>query len=154
MIRTRKTFVIVAVVGSLLFGATAAFAQETPADTPQAARQADGPAKSRFGAFVLRQTMAFLDVTQGEVVSTLARGGTLAQLAEEQGSSGDELAAALLAVVDRHLQHAVATGRITEDQAAEHLARAEGRIARTSNHTIPRIVATVNAAQRAACWRR
>ena len=124
----RRALVSIAVVASMVLGATAALAQEPATDRPQATRQGEGPAKTRYGAFMLNQTMEFLDVNKGQIVSTLAKGDTLADLATEQGSSGDELVDALVAVVDTRLQQAVTDGTITEEEAADYLARAKDRI--------------------------
>lgn len=126
----RRMLAVAVIVAAMLFGAGAAFAQEPPDAETRETRHAAGPSRTRFGNLLLAETMAFLDVTRGDVIATLAGGGTLAELATEHGSSGDALVAALVAVVDTHLQDAVAAGRITPEMAARHLAGAEDRIER------------------------
>lgn len=116
----RKSFkigIVTVLVSSMIVGtAVAAVAQESA-----------GP---RFKGPGLEIVMEFLDVSKGEVISTLRTGGTLADLAAENGSSGEALVQVLVAAVDEHLQKAVDDGRITEEEAAERLADAEERITR------------------------
>lgn len=111
--------IIVLMVASMVIGtSTIALAQE----------EAPGKQIPRFKGWGMETVMEFLDVSKGEVISTLRTGGTLAELAAENGSSGDELVGALVAVVDSWLQQAVADERITEEEAAEKLAEATDRI--------------------------
>ncbi len=58
------------------------------------------------------------------VLEAIRGGKTLKELA---GDSAEELAAGMVAMVDKRLDKAVEDGRITEDQAADTLARAEER---------------------------
>jgi hypothetical protein len=81
-----------------------------------------------FRGLILDTTMDFLDLNQGQVVSHVRTGGTLAELAEENGSSGPELEEALVSAVDARLQEAVANGDITTEQAEKLLERATERI--------------------------
>ena len=81
-----------------------------------------------FRGLILDTTMDFLDLNQGQVVSHVRTGGTLAELAEENGSSGPELEGALVDAVDARLQEAVANGDIDPEQAERLLERATNRI--------------------------
>ncbi|MDR9451544.1 MAG: hypothetical protein RI637_10045, partial [Acidimicrobiia bacterium] len=81
-----------------------------------------------FRGLVLGTTMEFLDLNQGQVVSHVRTGGTLAELAEENGSSGPELEAALVEAVTQLLDGLVAEGRISQEQADRLLERATKRI--------------------------
>lgn len=69
-----------------------------------------------------------LDVSRGEVISHLRTGGTLADLAEENGSSGEELVEVLLAIADDRIDATLEAGRIDEAKAEELRQRAEERI--------------------------
>ncbi len=81
-----------------------------------------------FRQLVIDTSIEFLGVNQGQVVSHLRTGGTLAELADESGSSGPELEAALVAEVEMRLDEAVANSQITEERAADLLARATTHI--------------------------
>lgn len=70
-----------------------------------------------------------LGVNQGQLVSHVRTGGTLAELADENGSSGPELEAALVQAVSDRLDQAVGEGDIDEERAGELLAKATERIA-------------------------
>ena len=69
-----------------------------------------------------------LGLNQGQVVSHVRTGGTLAELAEDNGSSGEELVEVLLAIVDDKVQDALDQGIIDEERAAEILENAEERL--------------------------
>jgi len=69
----------------------------------------------------------FLGLTARELVEALRDGSTLAELAESHGGA-DALIDHLVGLVEAHLDQAVADGRITEEEAAEHLARATEHI--------------------------
>ncbi len=129
--RTRfgKSLVVLLVIGSLMIGATAAVAAES--DQAPTDRQTDAATDrpvGRFGQWVLANTMEILDVNRGQIVSTLAKGDTLADLATEQGSSGEALAAALVAIAQERADEAVANGDATEEQAAAFMERITDKI--------------------------
>ena len=63
------------------------------------------------------------------------------EIAEANGSSGEELIAYLVGVVDERLSEAVAAGRITEEQKAEALERATDAITTAVNTVIERPLA-------------
>lgn len=98
----------------------------------------DGPADGRFGKpgignggarqLLVNTIQETLDINHGQLLSHIRTGGTLAELAEENGSSGPELEAALVAAVDARLDQAVAYSDIDEDRAAELLEKAVTRI--------------------------
>ena len=77
---------------------------------------------------LMETVQSTLDVNRGELVSHVRTGGTLAELAEENGSSGPELEAALVQTVSDRLDEAVANDAITTERAAEILAEATERI--------------------------
>jgi lambda repressor-like predicted transcriptional regulator len=143
----KSGLLVVTVAGSLVAGPVIAVAQEAPADAPPAAEQTapasdreHRPAKPRFKGIFMETVMETLGVTKGEVISALRSGSTLAELAEENGSSGEELVDALVAVVAGHLAQAVEDGKITQERADEILANATERITNFvfSTHDGPR----------------
>ncbi len=69
-----------------------------------------------------------LGVTQGEIVSQMRTGGTLAELAEENGSSGEELVAALYAWVEEKVEAAVGAGQMTPERGEAILDKALERL--------------------------
>ncbi len=69
-----------------------------------------------------------LGLNQGQIISHVRTGGTLAELAEENGSSGDELAAVLYTYVEEKVEAAVEDGKISEERGEKILANAEERI--------------------------
>lgn len=122
--RFGKSLVVLLVIGSLMVGASAAFAAETDqAPTDRRTDVATDRPVGKFGQWVISNTMEILDVNRGQIVSTLAQGGTLADLAVEQGSSGDALADALVAIAQERADEAVANGDATEEQAAAFMER-------------------------------
>lgn len=70
-----------------------------------------------------------------EIVDALEAGSTLADVAAENGSSGDELVSALVARLDEKLDEAVADGRMGQERADEKLAEATERITLLVNST-------------------
>jgi hypothetical protein len=91
------------------------------------------PARSGMGnrpfkGLVLDTTIEFLDLSQGQVVSHVRTGGTLAELAEEHGSSGPQLEAALVDAMVEVLDELADASRITPEQAERLLERATERI--------------------------
>ena len=95
----------------------------------------DGPARNArrglgqgWSATVVETVEELLSVNQGQIVSHLRTGGTLAELADEHGSSGETLADALVVIVDAHLDEKVASGAITQERADELLTKATGKI--------------------------
>lgn len=99
---------------------------QVPADPPPAVAQDQDRGKHQGD--LMDAILEFLDVSRGDVISQLRTGGTLAELAEENGSNGDELVEVLLAVVDEKIETALANGRIDEAKAAELRQKAEERI--------------------------
>ena len=131
---TKKAIAAIIVSGTLLSGGVA-LAQEDSVPTAEQAQV--GPRAHRLNGAYLRVIMDTLDVTKGQIISTLATGGTLAGLAEEQGVNPAELIDALVAVVDQRLDGAVESGRLSEEQAAEYLAKATERISNFVNNPHP-----------------
>jgi hypothetical protein len=116
----RAWIVIGSIVGASF--AAPAMADDAPPDEPPAtAVRTPRPAASADAVAEI------LGVSRGDVVSVLRTGGTLANLALEQGSSGEVLVEALLDRVDHRIDAALAAGTIDEARAAElRTAAAEG----------------------------
>lgn len=134
--RMRTTVLALALAAGLLAvvpTAVAATGDPAPTQTDRLTDRATDRArpahpKRWFARWVVRNTAEFLDVTHGDVVSILARGGTLADLADENGSSGEDLAAALVAIAQSHADEAVASGRATQEQADAFMERVTAAI--------------------------
>ena len=88
----------------------------------------DRPRKVVVARHLLRHTADFLDIEGSELREAIAAGDTVAEVAVENGSSGEALVEYLVEDVEDHLETAVANGRIDEEQAAELLAGAEEKI--------------------------
>ena len=73
-----------------------------------------------------------LGLNQGQIVSHVRTEGTLAELAEENGSSGEELVDALYAYVEAKVQTAIDEGNISEERGVEILENAVDRL----NHMV------------------
>ena len=79
----------------------------------------------------------FLSMTPRELFDALKGGQTLAQVAEAQGISVDDLKAHLLQEITDNVNQAVENGRITQERADEILANAGERIDNMINRTLP-----------------
>jgi len=79
----------------------------------------------------------FLGVDIADIHDALQDGQTLAQIAEANGKTADELAAYLLSNLEEKLNEAVANGRITQERADEILANAPEKIDELINHEGP-----------------
>jgi polyhydroxyalkanoate synthesis regulator phasin len=71
---------------------------------------------------------AYLGLTEAELQAQLEAGKTLAQVATAQGKSVDGLVDALVASAKKHLDDAVAAGRLTQAQEAQVLSDLKQRI--------------------------
>lgn len=76
-----------------------------------------------------------LGLTEDEVRAAIEDGSTLAELADANDSSADELINALVAELKTHLDEHVADGDLTEDEATTRLADAVERITEFVNDT-------------------
>ncbi len=110
----------------LLAGVVPAAAQEGGGESATVAEAPRRPEPRR--AAIAAAVEEELGLDRREIVVALARGETLADLAEAAGSSGEELVSALLRRVTEAVEAAEAEGRIDADRAAELTARAEERI--------------------------
>lgn len=95
-----------------------------------------GP-RGHKGFHALKQVAEFLGLDREAMQEALSEYDTLADIAEANGSSADELIAYLVAQVEEHLADAVENGRLTQDEADEKLAEAEERITELVNSDIP-----------------
>ena len=68
-----------------------------------------------------------LDLTPGQILDRLWQGKTLAQIAEEQGVSRQQVTDAIIGPAKRRLDAAVAAGRLTPQQASQRLERLKER---------------------------
>jgi len=78
-----------------------------------------------------------LGLSAEEIRDGLVEGKTLAELAEEQGVSAEDLTAALVAAATEHIDQAVADGELDADEAEERKAGLEERITDLINRTPP-----------------
>jgi hypothetical protein len=141
--------------GSLLSPIGLASAQDDDADTDTTGSDSDGGSVAtddggpdhdhdhrhgrrgpHFGARgeVLEEA---LGLSAEEIRDGLAEGKTLAELAEEQGVSTEDLTAALVAAATEHIDQAVADGKLDADEAEERKAGLEERITDLVNRTPP-----------------
>lgn len=84
-----------------------------------------GHGKGGFGSEVVQET---LGLTSEEIRAGLQEGKTLSDLAEEQGVSVDDLAAAMVDAASERIDAAVEEGKIDEDRAEAAKAELEERI--------------------------
>ncbi|MBI4883582.1 MAG: hypothetical protein HY826_05945 [Actinobacteria bacterium] len=113
---------------------------QAQADAVIEALQAAGPQggpHGRPGGKGLAVVAETLGLTEDEVKEAISNGQTLAQLAEANGSSADELVAALLADIKTHIDEKVASGDLTQEEADARYAEAETRTAEFVNNTKP-----------------
>ena len=92
--------------------------------------------RHRPGFKVMVEALEFLGVTPEEAREALGEGQKLAELAEANGSSAEELVAFLLGEIEEHVAQGVADGKITEEQQAEILENAEERLTAMVNGEI------------------
>ena len=108
----------------------------------------DGPFGHRFGfgfgfglgpdgGFgVLDTAASYLGLSE-DALRTALDGKTLAQVAKDRGKSVSGLVAALVAAEDKRIDEAVASGRLTKDQAASLKAGVEERMQALVNGELP-----------------
>ena len=86
----------------------------------------------------MREAADFLGLTPQEIAEGLRDGATLAEIAADNGSSGEALINHLVGVTGDRLDEAVAAGRITAEEKAQILANAIERITDLVNGDIER----------------
>src|SRR3954464_7577510 len=89
------------------------------------------------GLHGLDAAASYLGLSESALRAKLESGKTLAQVAKDQGKSVDGLVAALKADLKRHLDRAVAHGRLTKAQEAEILSNADQRLTDVVNGRFP-----------------
>lgn len=109
--KMRAVLLTASLVASSFAVPVVAYAQE--AETPPAASE------GRFQGIVMDTITGVIGVSQGDVISQVRTGGTIAELAEENGTTGQAVVDALMAHVDERLAEAVASGGMTQDEADE-----------------------------------
>ena len=87
-----------------------------------------GPGGGRGGGIDLEVAAETLGLTVEELRAQSRAGRTLAQIADAQGVSQDDLVAALVEAAEARLAQAVTDGRLTQEQADARAADLEARI--------------------------
>lgn len=87
------------------------------------------------GGPLFAEVATALGITEDEVRAAVDGGQTLAQLAQANGSSAEELIAALVANFKTHLDEEVAAGTHTQDEADAKLAEMTARVSDLVNNT-------------------
>ncbi len=106
---------------------------------PREGRGGPGRGGRGHGKVIVSDALAdLLDLTRTEIRDRLKAGSSLAEIAEAQGVSIDDLKATLIAEVTAHLAEEVASGEHTQAEADAKLARFTGNIDRLINAT-PRL---------------
>lgn len=95
-----------------------------------------GPGGGR-GFRAIQQVAEFLELSDDELKAAIEEYDTIAEIAEANGSSADEVVAYLLDQLEEHLATAVDDGRLTQDEADERLADAEEHLTEMVNSDIP-----------------
>jgi len=90
------------------------------------------------GLEAVRAAADFLGLTPQEIGEALRDGQTLAEIASDQGKTGEALIDYLVGLTAEHLDELVADGRITESQKADMLARAGERLTALVNGEVER----------------
>ena len=90
------------------------------------------------GLHALDDAADFLGMTARDLAEALRDGASLGDLAEDHGLTAEALVDRLVGLVETHLDAAVADGRISEEEAAEHLARATEHITDLVNGVLER----------------
>ena len=89
------------------------------------------------GHRVLTVVAEQLGLTRDELKAELVAGKTISEVAVEQGVATDAVVDAVVAIRAEKLYQAVEDGRITQEQADEHLARIESKITERLDQTWP-----------------
>lgn len=101
---------------------------QTQAEAVAEALLGDGPRLRGHRFEAITVVADFFEMTPAELRVALADYESLADFADANGSSAEELIGILVDRVSTRLDQAVADGRLTDDQAAECLANATERI--------------------------
>ena len=89
------------------------------------------------GGFGILDTAASYLGLSEDALRTALDGKTLAQVAKDRGKSVSGLVAALVAAENKRIDEAVASGRLTKDQAADLKARVQDRMQALVNGELP-----------------
>ena len=120
--------------GGLIAGSTSAFAQDdVPDDTTTTESETTSPERDGEGCNKLAGLAETLGLDAEELRTSLDSGMSLADVAEAEDISVDDVVDALLGQRTERIEGAVEDGRITEEEAAEKLADAEERITEQVN---------------------
>ncbi len=125
--------------GGLIAGSTSAFAQDdvpddsTPDESIPTESETTGPERDGEGCNKLGGLAETLGLDAEELRRSLDGGMSLADIAEAEGISVDDVVDALLDQRTERIEGAVDAGRITEEEAVEKLAAAEERITEQVN---------------------
>jgi membrane-bound lytic murein transglycosylase B len=86
---------------------------------------------------IIRQTVGLLGLEPEAIVAQLREGHTLAEIAEAQGVTREELVNAITADAHEKLSEAVAAGRLSQEEADARLERMRHELARALTHPLP-----------------
>ena len=120
-------------------GAIAASDDQDTTTPTAAAATADqdarrGPGGPPPGAEAVQE---LLGLDADELRAARESGSSLAQIAEQQGVSLDELTSTIVAAADEHLDEAVADGRISQEEADQKLAEIQENVTERVQSTDP-----------------
>ena len=90
-----------------------------------------------IGGDLIKQTADFLGIDRQTVIDGLQNDQSLAQIAEANGKSGDELSGYIYDQLQTKLDEAVANNRITQDREDSMLSNAKDRIDEAINRVGP-----------------
>ena len=90
---------------------------------------------------MLQRISQALGMEPDELLPQMKEGKTIAQIAEEQGTTVNAVVDELLAPVEKRLDRAIADGKLSQEQAEEKLSEAEARITEmVQNATLEEII--------------
>lgn len=97
-------------------------------DVPRTRPGNPGIGNGEFRSLVMDTIQDSLDINQGQLVSHIRTGGTLTELALENGSDGPTLESGIVAAISDWIDQAEVNGDLTAEQADRWLERATERI--------------------------
>lgn len=109
--------------------------EDAPADTTT--EEITEPGFRRGGGAKFETIAEVIGITADELREQLVAGATIAEIAEANGTSIDDVADAIVAQMETHLADHVADGDLTQEQADARLADSDDRIDDLLNGTLP-----------------
>jgi len=120
----------------LLAEAETFFAEAINRPLPAPSRPAQQTARVRTGMALLNATAEATGLSRREVLAQVREGKTLAQIAEENGTDVNAIVSDVAAQVTEHINQAVASGNLSQEQADEILSTLEADLLEAMN-TVP-----------------